>query len=75
MDDGESTGRSVMLTGWGDTVNRWATRITAHAVDAEQADKRLAVCGARVFDVDRDRPWDAQHAEVACRRCASRLTA
>jgi hypothetical protein len=32
------TGRSIVLTGWANTVTSRATRITAHAVEAAQGE-------------------------------------
>jgi hypothetical protein len=60
-----------MLTGWARTVTTWTPRITAHAVDPEQVDTCLAVCGVALVVVHLGRPWSGEDAADldACRRC------
>jgi hypothetical protein len=51
-----------MLTGWGRTLTTWTPRITAHAVDPEQVDQCLAVCGAELVVINLARPWSGDDA-------------
>lgn len=76
MSEGDDVaGRSIVLTGWANTVTSRTTRITAHAVEAAQASRRIALCGTPVFDVDADRPWVVRDASDSdgCRRCIAAL--
>jgi hypothetical protein len=69
-----SATRTIVLTGWG-TVTAWTPRITTHAVDAEQVDRCLAVCGAALVVIQLTRPWsgdDTAYAD-ACRRCIEQV--
>jgi hypothetical protein len=52
-------------------LHTWTPRITAHAVESEQVDTCLAVCGAALVVIDLTRPWSGDDAADtdACRRC------
>ena len=65
--------RAIMLTGWGRTLTTWTPRSTAHAVDPEQVDRCLAVCGAELVVINLARPWSGEDATDldACRRCTT----
>ena len=69
-------GQTVVLTGWGSTVTPWTVHITRHAVEAEQAARMFAVCGAALFDLNSSRTWRAEDPDDtdACRSCMEVMT-
>jgi hypothetical protein len=66
----------LRLTGWGATHTTWTPHGTTHAVQAEQVERRLAVCGALLVVVDLTRGWSGEDTADAdaCRRCTELLT-
>jgi hypothetical protein len=55
-----------MCTTWTPT-----RHVTAHAIDREQVEEPLAVCGAALVVVSLNRPWSGEDTAdtQACRRC------
>jgi hypothetical protein len=67
----QSATPSMALTGWGRLLTTWVPIATSHAVDPQQPNRCLALCGAELVTVDLNRPWSGQDAadSYACRSC------